>query len=118
MLETSTPARTWFGRGLLVAFGWYATLTAAFVVAVAGIPARPRQPEDCDVLFNCVPPGRFVLAVAVLVGLPGLAVLSVVSMVLLAALKQVVRSPVAAGTIAALSPSVLCGVGLLALAAH
>ncbi|MER7458584.1 hypothetical protein [Micromonospora sp. NPDC126480] len=108
----ATGVRGRYGRSLLVATGWYATVLAALTVGTLSVPQAPRT--DCSAMFSCLSPAESLALAGVVWGLPALLALTVVTLVVNALVVRFVRSVVAAGTLAA---AVAVAVGAVAAAA-
>ncbi|MFI6162714.1 hypothetical protein ACIA59_22545 [Micromonospora haikouensis] len=108
MNVAEAPRRGSFGSSLLVAFGWYATVTTAVFVGLVGVPENPNR--DCSVIFACLTPQEG-FALAAIVGAPVLAAMLLTTLAITPLLARRVPSPVLAGT---LSVSVTLGLAVLA----
>ncbi|WFE21965.1 hypothetical protein O7621_00830 [Solwaraspora sp. WMMD937] len=93
------PRRAPYGRSLLVALGWYATVITAVVVGQSGIPAAPRT--DCSVMFSCLTPQEEI-GLLLLVGSPVLLGLLVCTLVVTGLLARLIPSPIVVGTLSVL----------------
>lgn len=110
-MET-TGVRGRYGRSLLVAVGWYATLTAAVVVGTLSVPGQPEQ--DCSAVFSCLSPTERLLLAALWV-VPALLGALIVTSIVNALVVRRITSAVLAGT---LSVAITVPIGLAVAAAY
>jgi hypothetical protein len=86
------------GWSVLVALGWYATVVAAVLVGMSGVPAAPEQ--DCPMFLGCLTPLEgFVLVL--IAGAPVVLGLLLVTVGIAGVLARRVPSAILAGTLAA-----------------
>jgi hypothetical protein len=98
-VDRTKPVRGSVGNGVLVVLGWYATVIAAVVVGEMSLPAR--HSTDCSGMFSCLDTGQFLLLIGLFVGLPVVFGSLLIATITVALLMRRLRSPVVAGTIAA-----------------
>lgn len=110
---TITPARSRYGLSLLVACGWYGTVTAAMVVGTLSVPDGP-PPTECPGFGTCLGPGAQATILALVLGMAGIVLLPLTALVT-APLARRVPSAVLAGTLAA---AVSVSVAAAAVAAY
>jgi uncharacterized membrane protein YhaH (DUF805 family) len=92
----ATGVRGRYGRSLLVAIGWYATVVAAAIVANLSVPEEPQQ--DCSAMFSCLSPfGEIMLAA--LWAVPVLLGMLIVTSIVNALVVRRVESAILAGTL-------------------
>ena len=95
----NAPRLASFGLSLLVALGWYVTVTAAVFVGRWGIPAEPDR--NCSVLFSCLTPQDEIILLVIL-GAPIFAGLLFSTLLVAGLLARWISSPIVAGTLSAL----------------
>lgn len=103
-----SSSRASYGRSVLVAVGWYATVAGAVLVGWADLPVPPNR--DCSQMFSCMTPLQTVVLFAIVLGAPVFGVLLAMTLLIAAPLARRVASSVLAGTLPALASTVLAGV--------
>jgi hypothetical protein len=100
MDKVDAPRGASFGLSLLVALGWYATLTAAVLVGWSGIPAAPDR--DCSAAFSCLTRLQTVGLLAIALGGPVLMGLLSCTFVVTGLLARRLPSSILTGTLSVL----------------